>query len=105
MDNEQFWVAEALASQRKGDLPPSRQGGTSRRQAEVAPPHGFFRSYRTLHISASPHLSFQISHSAMHHVGCMAARNPTWFRAQSAIHNNLVSPFHFQRLLGVIFSN
>jgi len=26
-------------------------------------------------------------HSAMHHVGCMAAQNPTWFWAQSAIRN------------------
>jgi hypothetical protein len=24
------------------------------------------------------------AHSAMHHVGCMAALNLTWFRAQSA---------------------
>jgi len=26
-------------------------------------------------------------HSAMHHVGCMAAQNPTWFWAQTAIRN------------------
>jgi len=27
-----------------------------------------------------------ILNSAMHHVGCMAALNPTWFRAHSFVH-------------------